>query len=213
MEDIPAYQDLVIECLNDLKQSFSDEGGNNNYDTYQKARFHSALRWLVTDPQKVLKVAGYEANAAQTMMKACSVFMASKALMSSEARHVIAELMLHYDDFIKNSNSNARFRQHPINIQIIFIIFGLKRKYEIRPTRNDGTRTKLSGCDIVAKACLLYGLKRPRSYQAVKRIWTNRKKYFLNDENSEFTDEQMFEMLIEDIPTYIEHLALADSKI
>lgn len=213
MEKSPQYDDLVSESVALLERSFSEEGGKNDFDFLDKARFYAALRWLKTDPKKVIKVARYEKRAAHTVLLACAVFLASNQIIDTETRNIIAELMMNYEDYRGKSSSGARFDQHPINFQIIFLVYSLKKRYKISPTRGDGTKTKFSGCDVVAEACIKYGVERPRSYQAVKRVWLNRKRYFNQYDIYHSSDEALFTFLMKDLPTFIESIAIADTKI
>ena len=213
MEKSPPFDDLVSASVAFLERSFSEEGGKNDFDFLDKARFYAALRWLKTDPKKVIKVARYEKRAAHTMLLACAVFLVSNKIIDTETRNIIAELMMNYEDYRGKSSSGARFDQHPINFQIIFLVYSLKKRYKISPTRGDGTKTKFSGCDVVAEACMKYGVERPRSYQAVKRVWLNRKRYFNQYDIYHSSDEALFTFLMKDLPTFIESIAIADTKI
>ena len=116
--------------------------------------------------------------------------------------------MWRYEDFKKSVGASSRFKQHPINFQVIFMVAGLKRIYGIAPTRGDDTSTQFSGCDIAAAACVNNNLKKPTSYDGVKKVWMNRRKYF----PGHASDEEMFDAILLDLPTYIQRLALADSK-
>ena len=147
------------------------------------------------------------------MLLACAVFLASNQIIDTGTRNIIAELMMNYEGYRGKSSSGARFDQHPINFQIIFLVYSLKKRYKISPTRGDGTKTKFSGCDVVAEACIKYGVERPRSYQAVKRVWLNRKRYFNQYDIYHSSDEALFTFLMKDLPTFIESIALADTKI
>jgi len=208
MNNKPTFNDLVSECSELLKTSLSEEGGHNDFALLQNARFQAALMFLKTDPDRILEIAQQDKQAAETVLKACATFIGSAAVMPEEAKLAIAKLMLRYEDYKKAAGSKSRFKQHPINILVIFMLRGLTQKYGIAPTRGDETSTQFAGCDIAAQACLNNGLERPISYESVKTVWMNRRKYF----PGHASDEEMFDAILLDLPTYIQRLALADSK-
>ena len=203
---------LVEQCAEKLRYSFSEDGGQHDYDFLEKSRFYAALNWLKNDPEKVLKVAQYEKSAAEVMLLAAGAYISKNLILSPRTQETIALLMLNYEEYRANTSVRARFREHPKNIAIIFQIYGLKRRDNIMPLRGDETSTEFSGCDIAAEACRKIGLERPTSYQAVKRIWTNRKKYFHRHIGEDISDEQMLSSISKDINSYIESIALADTK-
>lgn len=208
MNCIPPYDDLVSECTELLKASLSNEGGYNNFIFLQNARFHATLMFLKTDPDRILEIARQDKHAAETVLKACATFIGSEAVLSEEAKIAIAKLMLRYDDYKKSGGSKSRFKQHPINILVIFMLHGLKQKYGILPTRGDETSTQFAGCDIAAQACVNNGIENPRSFDSVKKVWMNRRKYF----PGHASDKEMFDAILLDLPTYIQRLTLADTK-
>ena len=208
MNVTPTYEDMVIECTELLKISFSDEGGFNDFTFLQNARFQAALMFLKTDPDRILEIAQQDKHAAETVLKACAAHLGSEAVLSEDAKITIAKLMLRYEDYKKTAGSKSRFKQHPINILIIFMLRGLKQKYGIAPTRGDETSTPFAGCDIAAQACLNNGIDRPTTYEGVKTVWMNRRKYF----PGHASDEEMFDAILLDLPTYIQRLAIADVK-
>ena len=154
MNNIPTYDELVSECTEDLKIAFSDEGGFNDYDSLQRMWFHATLMYLKTDPARILEIAKQNRKSVETVLKACAVYLGSEANISENAKTIMAKLMLNYEDYKKSVGSKSRFKQHPINIQIIFMVYGLLQKYDIAPTRGEGTATQFSGCDIAAAACV-----------------------------------------------------------
>jgi|GEM_PF-2278989 hypothetical protein len=208
MNNKPTFNDLVLECSELLKTSLSEEGGYNDFTFLQNARFQSTLMFLKTDPDRILEIAQQDKQAAETVLKACATFIGSAAVMSEEAKLAIAKLMLRYEDYKKAAGSKSRFKQHPINILVIFMLRGLTQKYGIAPTRGDETSTQFAGCDIAAQACLNNGLERPTTYEGVKTVWMNRRKYF----PGHASDEEMFDAILLDLPTYIQRLALADTQ-
>ena len=208
MNNKPTFNDLVLECSELLKTSLSEEGGYNDFTFLQNARFQSTLMFLKTDPDRILEIAQQDKQAAETVLKACATFIGSAAVMSEEAKLAIAKLMLRYEDYKKAAGSKSRFKQHPINILVIFMLRGLTQKYGIAPTRGDETSTQFAGCDIVAQACLNNGVERPTTYEGVKTVWMNRRNYF----PGHASDDEMFDAILLDLPTYIQQLALADSK-
>ena len=208
MKVTPGYDDLVLECSELLKTSLSEEGGFNHFTFLQNARFQATLMFLKTEPDRIFEIAQQDKRAAETVLKACATFIGSAAVMSEEAKITIAKLMLRYEDLKKAAGSKSRFKQHPINILIIFMLRGLKQKYDIAPTRGDETSTPFAGCDIAAKACLNNGFERPTTYEGVKTVWMNRRKYF----PGHASDDEMFDAILLDLPTYIRRLALADMK-
>jgi len=208
MNVTPGYDDLVLECSKLLKTGISEEGGYNDFTFLQNARFQATLMFLKTDPDRILEIAQQDKQAAEIVLKACATFIGSEAVMSEEAKITIAKLMLRYEDYKKAAGSKSRFKQHPINILVIFMLRGLKQKYGIAPTRGDETSTPFAGCDIAAQACLNNGIERPTTYEGVKTIWMNRRKYF----PGHASDEEMFDAILLDLPTYIQRLALADVK-
>lgn len=203
---------LVEQCAEKLRYSFSEAGGQHDYDFLEKTRFYAALNWLKTDPEKVLKVAQYEKAAAEVMLLAAGAYIGKNPSLSTKTQKTIALLMLNYEAYRANTSVRTRFREHPKNIVIIFHIYGMKRRENIAPLWGDETNTEFSGCDIAAEACRKIGLERPTSYQAVKRIWTNRKKYFHRYIGEDISDEQMIGSISRDINSYIESIALADTK-
>ena len=208
MNVTPGYDDLVLECSKLLKTDISEEGGYNDFTFLQNARFQATLMFLKTDPDRILEIAQQDKQAAEIVLKACATFIGSEAVMSEEAKITIAKLMLRYEDYKKAAGSKSRFKQHPINILVIFMLRGLKQKYGISPTRGDETSTPFAGCDIAAQACLNNGIERPTTYEGVKTVWMNRRKYF----PGHASDEEMFDAILLDLPTYIQRLALADVK-
>ena len=208
MNDKPTFDNLVRECTELLKTSLSEEGGYNDITFLQNARFQATLMFLKTDPDRILEIAQQDKQATETVLKACGNFIGSAAVMSEEAKTTIAKLMLRYEDYKKAAGSKSRFKQHPLNILVIFMLRGLTQKYGIAPTRGDETSTQFAGCDIAAQACLNNGVKRPTTYEGVKTVWMNRRKYF----PGHASDEEMFDAILLDLPTYIQRLALADSQ-
>jgi len=208
MNVTPGYDDLVLECSKLLKTDISEEGGYNDFTFLQNARFQATLMFLKTDPDRILEIAQQDKQAAEIVLKACATFIGSEAVMSEEAKITIAKLMLRYEDYKKAAGSKSRFKQHPINILVIFMLRGLKQKYGIAPTRGDESPTPFAGCDIAAQACLNNGIERPTTYEGVKTVWMNRRKYF----PGHASDEEMFDAILLDLPTYIQRLALADVK-
>lgn len=208
MNKKPTYDDLVSECTELLKTSLSEEGGYNDVSLLQNARFQATLMFLKTDPDRILEIAQQDKQAAESVLKACATFIGSAAVMSEEAKITIAKLIVRYEDYKKAAGSKSRFKQHPLNILVIFMLHGLTQKYGIAPTRGDETSTQFAGCDIAAKACLNNGVERPTPYEGVKTIWINRRKYF----PGHASDEEMFDAILADLPNYIQRLALADTQ-
>ena len=208
MNGIPTYDELVSECTEDLKIAFSDEGGFNDYDSLQRMWFHATLMYLKTDPVRILEIAKQNRKSVETVLKACAVYLGSEANISENAKKIMAKFMLNYEDYKTSAGSKSRFKQHPINIQIIFMVYSLLQKYDIAPTRGEGTATQFSGCDIAAAACVKNKLNNPTSYEGVKHVWNSRKTYF----PGYASDEEMFNAILLDLPTYIKRIALADSK-
>ena len=205
MKELPSYDKLVLECVRHLEYK-------TDYKFLERARFFSALNWLKYDPEEVLKIAAYDKKSAGTMLLASAVFLLTNKSITQKTKTTIATLMLDYDTIQANASGGARFKQIPRNIQINLIIFMLKDKYGLNPTRSDINDRQLSGCDVVAEACIKNNLPRPRTYEGARRIWTNRKKYLSNLDIEAFSDEKMFDRLIEDPVTYIKTIALADIK-
>lgn len=208
MNSKPTFDDLVSECTEVLKTSLSEEGGYNDFTMLQTARFHATLMFLKTNPDRILEIAQQDKQAAETVLKACATFIDNEAALSEEAKTTITKLMLRYEDYKKAAGSKSRFKQHPLNILVIFMLRGLTQKYGIAPTRGDETSTLFAGCDIAAQACLNNGIDRPTTYEGVKTVWMNRRKYF----PGHASDEEMFDAIISDLPTYIQRLVLADTK-
>ena len=208
MNNNPTYDDLVNEYSELLKNSLSEVGRYDDLTLLQNARFQATLMFLKKDPERILEIAQQDKHAAETVLKACATFIGSAAVMSEEAKLAIAKLMLRYEDYKKAAGSKSRFKQHPINILVIFMLHGLNKKYKIAPTRGDDTSTLFSGCDVAAAACVNNKLKRPTSSGGVKRVWLNRHKYF----PGHASDEEMFDAILLDLPSYIQRLALADTK-
>ena len=208
MNNKPTYDDLVSECTELLKTSLSEEGGRNDFTLLQNARFNATLMFLKTDPDRILEIAQQDKQAAETVLKACATFIGSEAVLSKEAMITIAKLMLRYEDYKKAAGSKSRFKQHPLNILVIFMLHRLHKKYDIAPTRGDNTATPFSGCDVAAAACVNNNLKKPTSSGGVKHVWLNRHKYF----PGYASDEEMFDAILLDLPTYVQRLALADTK-
>jgi hypothetical protein len=208
MNNNPTYDDLVNEYSELLKTSLSEVGRYDDLTLLQNARFEATLMFLKKDPERILEIAQQDKHAAETVLKACATFIGSAAVMSEEAKLAIAKLMLRYEDYKKAAGSKSRFKQHPLNILVIFMLRGLTQKYGIAPTRGDETSTQFAGCDIAAEACLNNGMERPITYEGVKTVWMNRRKYF----PGHASDEEMFDAILLDLPTYIQRLALADSK-
>jgi len=208
MNNNPTYDDLVNEYSELLKTSLSEVGRYDDLTLLQNARFQATLMFLKKDPDRILEIAQQDKQAAETVLKACATFIGSAAVMSEEAKLAIAKLMLRYEDYKKAAGSKSRFKQHPINILVIFMLRGLTQKYGIAPTRGDETSTQFAGCDIAAQTCLNNGLERPTTYEGVKTVWMNRRKYF----PGHASDEEMFDAILLDLPTYIQRLALADTQ-
>ena len=208
MNGTPTYDELVSEYTELLKTSLSDEGGYNDYTFLQNARFYTALMFLKKDPIRILQIAKQDRQAVEIVLKACAHYVASSAALSKDAKDAIRNFMWRYEDFKKSVGAGSRFKQHPINFQVIFMVAGLKNTYGIAPTKGDETSTKFSGCDIAAAACVNNNLKKPTSYDGVKKVWMNRHKYF----PGHASDEELFDALTKDLPTYVQLLALADSK-
>ena len=208
MNNNPTYDDLVNEYSELLKTSLSEVGRYDDLTLLQNARFEATLMFLKKDPERILEIAQQDKHAAETVLKACATFIGSAAVMSEEAKLAIAKLMLRYEDYKKAAGSKSRFKQHPLNILVIFMLRGLTQKYGIAPTRGDETSTQFAGCDIAAEACLNNGMERPITYEGVKTVWMNRRKYF----PGHASDEEMFDEILLDLPSYIQRLALADSK-
>ena len=208
MNNNPTYDDLVNEYSELLKTSLSEVGGYKDITFLQNARFQASLMFLKTDPDRILEIAQQDKQAAETVLKACATFIGSEAVLPEEAKITIAKLMLRYEDYKKAAGSKSRFKQHPLNILVIFMLRGLTQKYGITPTRGDETSTQFAGCDIAAQACLNNGVERPTTYEGVKTVWMNRRKYF----PVHASDEEMFDTILLDLPTYIQRLALADTQ-
>ena len=205
MRQLPPFDQLVAECVRHLDYK-------TDYNFLERARFFAALNWLKTDPSQVLKIAAYDKQSARTMLIASAVFLLKNKSIPEKTKTTIATLMLDYDELRTNAPSGGRFRQIPRNIQINLIIFMLKDKYGLNPTRSDVNEKQISGCDVVASACLKHGLKSPRTYEGARRIWTNRKKYLSNLNIDTLSDENMFNRLMDDPVTYVKTIAAADAK-
>lgn len=208
MNDAPSYNDLLDECSELVRISLSEEAGSNDYKLLQSARFHAAVDFLRNAPHRLDEITLQDKQAVEITLKACAVYLATEKNITDEANKVIVKHMLNYEIQKDSAGSGARFKQNLINFQLIFIIYGFKKKYGLSATKGDHTSTRYSACDIVAKACVENKLERPLSYDSVRRIWLNRHRYFPGYSS----DEQMFEALLNDLPTYVESIALADYK-
>ena len=114
----------------------------------------------------------------------------------------MAKLMLNYEDYKKSVGSKVGSN----NTQLTFRLsswFMAATKIAQPPTRGEGTATQFSGCDIAA--CVK---NNNNLYEGVKHVWNNRKTYF----PGYASDEEMFNAILLDLPTYIKRIALADSK-
>ena len=202
----PSFDALVQEYTKKLKFVLSAEGGFNDYLLQQKAWFQRGLEFLENDPDRILELAAKDDKAAEATLIACAEFLGSHSHPSSEARLAIAKLLVSYEKLKKRGKRNSRFKQNAQNFQIILMIFNLKNKYRISPTRGEGTSTKYSGCDIMAQVCVNINMDKPTSYNGVKRLWVDRHKYF----PGYTSDEELFAGITRDLETYIRSIADAD---
>jgi hypothetical protein len=210
----PNFDQLVEVTAEYLRSQLTDHDSHLGGINISKFRIAAAYRWLKEDPAKVLEIAGKSKHAAKDMMEAVANFLTSSSAFSTEALEVIAYLLTNYDTYSKNTADETRFESNPLKIHVILALLTLRETYGVNPLRKSATRgsEKTCGCDIVAAAVLQLGFDRPRSFDGVRRIWVDRKRYFQNFIPGTYTDEKLDELLFGNHENFVEIFALADAK-
>ena len=210
----PNFDQLVEVTAEYLRSQLTDHDSHLGGINISKFRIAAAYRWLKEDPAKVLEIAGKSKHAAKDMMEAVANFLTSSSAFSAEALEVIAYLLTNYDTYSKNTADETRFESNPLKIHVILALLTLRETYGVNPLRKSATRggEKTCGCDIVAAAVLQLGFDRPRSFDGVRRIWVDRKRYFQNFIPGTYTDEKLDELLFGNHENFVEIFALADAK-
>lgn len=210
----PNFDQLVEVTAEYLRSQLSDHDGRLGGMTISKFRIAAAYRLLKEDPAKVLEIAAKSKQAAKDMLEAVANFLTSSSSFSVETLEVIAYLLTNYDTYSKNTADETRFESNPIKIHVIFALLTLRETYGVHPLRNSGTRgsEKTCGCDIVAAAVLQLGIDRPRSFEGVRRIWVDRKRYFQKFMPGTYSDDKLDELLFGSHEDFVEIFALADAK-
>lgn len=210
----PNYDQLVKFSADYLRSQLSDHDGHLGGMSISKFRIAAAHKWLKEDPAKVLETAGTSKQAAKDMLAAIANFLTSSSSFPPEALEVIAYLLTNYDTYSKNTADETRFESNPLKIHIILALLTLRETYGVNPLRKSATRgsEKICGCDIVAAAVLQLGFDRPRSFEGVRRIWVDRKRFFQSFIPGTYSDDKLDEILFSCDEDFAEIFALADAK-
>lgn len=207
------FDELVEFAVEYLQTQLSDHNGTLGAMNISKFRIAAANFLLNQEPYKILEVASTSKNAAKDMLEAVANFLTSSSSFSPEALEAIAYLLTNYDDYSRNTADETRFERNIINIHIIVVLISLRDTYGIRPSRNNVTSDKISGCDIVAAAVVSLGLAGPRSFESVKHVWVNRKYYFHEFIHGPYSDEKLEELLFGSYEGFLTTFSLADAKM
>jgi hypothetical protein len=209
----PNRDKLISECAEWLQVQAEIFGGNLGQDTLNGFRFHAAQIWLKENPSMVLHMAERSRSASQTMLTAIGVYLAKGGEITSENRHIISRLLIKSEHLLSKKGGEDRANRTMLNIAIILLVEGLRRKHGIKPTRNTESEHRGSGCDIVAKACYSSGIGPQPAYGDVKRVWDKRKNLLAQIPQRQNMDDDLFVVMTRDFASYIETVATADLSI
>lgn len=161
----------------------------------------------------VLRMAESSRSAAQTMLTATGVYLATGGEITVENRHAISRLLIESEHLLSKKGGEARANRTILNIAIVLLVEGLRRKHQIKPTRNTESTHRASGCDMVAEACYRSGIGPQPAYGDVKRVWDKRKNLLAQISQRQDMEDDLFGAMMRDFASYIETVATADLSV
>lgn len=213
MTNSPDRDALISECAEWLQgqaEIFEWDLGENTLNGF---RFHIAQFWLKENPSMVLQMAEKSRSAAQTMLSATGVYLAKGGEITAENRHAISKLLIASERLLSKKGGEDRANRTMLNIAIVLLIEGLRRRHRIKPRRNPASDHRASGCDIVVEAFVLSGIGVKPTYEAVKRVWGNRKNLLAQIPQTQDLGDDLFGAFTRDLASYIETVATADLSV
>ena len=100
-----------------------------------------------------------------------------------------------------------------LNIAMVLLVEGLRRRHHIKPRRNPASDHRISGCDIVVEAFKLSDIGVKTTYEAVKRVWDKRKNLLAQIPQQHDIGDDLFGAMTRDFNSYIETVATADLSV
>ena len=204
---------LIRECAEWLRAQAEIFEGDLSQSTLNGFRFHAAQNWLKENPSMVLHIAERSRSAAQTMLTATGAFLAKGGEITPENRHAISRLLIKSEQLLSKKGGEARANRTMLNVAIVLLVEGLRRKYQIKPRRNLASTHRASGCDIVVEAVKLSGIGVTTTYEAVKRVWDKRKNVLAQAPPRQDMGDDLFGAMTRDFASYIEAVATADLSV
>jgi hypothetical protein len=209
----PDRDALISECAEWLRGQAEIFDGDLGQNTINSVRLHAAQNWLKQNPSMVLHIAERSRSAAQTMLTATGVYLATDGEITAENRHAISKLLIKSEHLLSKKGGEARANRTMLNIAMVLLVEGLRRKHQIKPTRNLASAHQASGCDIVVKAFKLSGIGVKPTYDAVKRAWDKRKNLLTQIPQRQDMGDDLFGAMTRDFASYIETVATADLSV
>jgi hypothetical protein len=213
MTHLPDRNDLISECADFLRLQVDIFDGKIDQRALNGFRFKAAQTWLKENPKMVLHVASISSTAAQTMLAATGIYLVDGGDLTKENQSVIGQLLIGSERFLSKKGGEDRSNRTLLYISIVLCIEGLKRKHQIRPTRDIEGENQSSGCDIVAEAVKRCEFGTPNTYVAVKRIWDKRKNLLGQIPQTQDMGDDLFGALTRGLGSYIETVATADLSV
>ena len=213
MTHLPDRHELISECAEWLRDQAEIFGGDLGQNTLNVFRFHTAQNWLKENPSMVLHIAERSRSAAQTMLTATGAYLAKGGEITPENRHAISRLLIKSEQLLSKKGGEARANRTVLNVAIVLLVEGLRRKHQIKPRRNLASTHRASGCDIVVEAFNLSGIGVKTTYEAVKRLWDKRKNVLAQAPPRQDMGDDLFGAMTRDFASYIEAVATADLSV
>jgi len=211
--NLPDRDALISECAEWLRGQAEIFEGDLSQNTLNSFRFHTAQLWLKENPSMVLHMAESSRSAAQTMLTATGVYLAKGGEITSENRHAISKLLIASERLLSKKGGEDRANRTMLNIAVVLLVEGLRRRHHIKPRRNPASDHLMSGCDIVVEAFDLSGIGVKTTYEAVKRVWDKRKNLLAQIPQQHDIGDDLFGPITRDFNSYIETVATADLSV
>jgi hypothetical protein len=213
MTDSPDTDALIRECAEWLRGLAAIFEGDLGQSIINGVRLHAAQNWLKENPSMVLCMAESSRLAAQTMLTATGIYLAKGGEITAENRHAISRLLIKSEHLLSKKGGEARANRTMLNIAMVLLVEGLRRKHQIKPRRNLASAHRASGCDIVVEAFDLSGIGVKTTYEAVKRVWDKRKNLLAQIPQPHDIGDDLFGAMTRDFNSYIETVATADLSV
>ena len=213
MRDSPDTDALIRECAEWLRGQAEIFEGDLGQNIINGVRLHAAQNWLKENPSMVLRMAESSRLAAQTMLTATGIYLATGGEITAENRHAVSKLLIGSERLLSKKGGEDRANRTMLNIAFVLLVEGLRRKHQIKPTRNTESEHRESGCDIVVEAFNLSGIGAKTTYEAVKRVWDKRKNLLGQNPQTQDISDDLFGALTRDLGSYIETVATADLSV